>query len=237
MYNGKTILALIPARGGSKGLPGKNIRLLLGKPLISWSIGQSLRSRYIDKVVVSTDSEKIASVARRYGAEVPFKRPKKLATDKAKSIDAVLHALDYMRKNGEDYDILVLLQPTSPLRTAEDIDRAIRFLFTKRTETVVSVCEANHPPLWSNTLPPDLNMRKFIKSSIINKNRQELARYYRLNGAIYVAWANYLKKYRTFFGKDTYAYIMDSDRSVDIDTIMDFTVAGAIMKQKMIGEK
>jgi len=122
MYKGKKILALIPARGGSKGLPGKNIKPLLGKPLIAWTIEQAKASKYVDRVVVSTDDDEIAEVAIRYGAEVPFLRPKELARDDSPTIDAILHALDFFSDKGERFDLLALLEPTSPLRDSEDID-------------------------------------------------------------------------------------------------------------------
>lgn len=238
MYKNKKILAVITARGGSKGLPGKNIRKLAGKPLICWTIKQALATTFIDKVIVSTDDSKIAAIAKKCGADVPFIRPKALATTSAKSIDVILHALNWLEKyNNQEYDLVILLQPTSPLRTTGDIKQALRLLFVKKAKVIVSVCKADHPPLWSNTLPPDLNMGRFIKSHIIDRDRQALPCYYRLNGAIYVSEAGYLKKHRSFLGKDTYAYIMDNDRSVDIDTIMDFIMAEMIMRQKMTGRK
>ena len=136
MYKGKTILGLIPARGGSKGLPRKNIRPLLGKPLIAWTIEQALASEYLDRVVVSTDDEKIAEISRKYGAKVPFMRPKESAADEARRIDVVLHAIDWMEKNDNSYDLIMLLQPTSPLRTSEDIDKAIKLFISKKADSL-----------------------------------------------------------------------------------------------------
>lgn len=233
MYKNKKILALITARGGSKGLPGKNIRNLAGKPLISWTIKQALASPIIDRIIVSTDDNRIAAVAKKYGAEVPFMRPKVLASSSAKSVDVAIHALNWLeRYNNDKYDIVILLQPTSPLRTAEDIRRAFQLFFAKNAKAVVSVCTCEHSPLWSNRLPSDLNMGKFIKASILNKNRQSLGQYYRLNGAVYIAETRYLREKRSFFGRRTYAYIMDTVRSVDIDSIIDFTLAEILMKQR-----
>ena len=166
MYKGETILGLIPARGGSKGLPRKNIKLLLGKPLIAWTIEQALASKYLDKVVVSTDDEEIAKISKKYGAEVPFIRPKELATDKTKGIDVVLHTIRWMEENGKSYDFLMLLQSTSPLRTFEDMDKAIELLFLKKAKAIVSVCEVEHHPYWSNTLPEDGCMKNFIRKVI-----------------------------------------------------------------------
>jgi N-acylneuraminate cytidylyltransferase/CMP-N,N'-diacetyllegionaminic acid synthase len=225
MYKGKSILALIPARGGSKGLPRKNIRPLLGKPLIAWTIEQALASKYLDRVIVSTDSEEIAEISKKYGAEVPFMRPKKLATDEVKSIDVVLHAVKWMEENDGSYDLLMLLQPTSPLRTVEDIDKAVELLFGKGAIAVVSVCKVDHHPYWSNVLPEDGCMENFIRPEAINKNRQGLPIFYRLNGAIYLAYCDYLKQEKTFFGDKTFAYIMPKERSIDIDEEIDFILA------------
>jgi len=231
MHKNKTILGLIPARGGSKGLPRKNIKTLLDKPLIAWTIEQALASKYLDRVIVSTDDEEIAEVSKEYGAEVPFLRPEELATDEAKGIDVVLYAIDWMERNDKPYDLLMLLQPTSPLRTSNDIDKAIELLFQKNAQAIVSVCEVDHHPYWSNTLPDDGCMKDFIKPEVTNKNRQELPIFYRLNGAIYLAYSDYLKEKRSFLGKDTFAYIMPQRRSVDIDNEVDFKLAGIVIRE------
>lgn len=231
MFNGKRIIALIPARGGSKGLPRKNILLFAGKPLIAWTIEQALASNYLDRVIVSTDDNEIADVSKSYGADVPFIRPKELATDDAKAIDVISHTIDYLLKHDGPFDILLLLQPTSPLRTSQDIENAIALLFAKKAKAVVSVCEAKHHPYWSNTLPEDGCMKDFIRLDILNKNRQELPIFYRLNGAIYLTYCDYLKKDSGFFGDRTYAYIMPPERSIDIDTKVDFRLA-EILKEE-----
>jgi N-acylneuraminate cytidylyltransferase/CMP-N,N'-diacetyllegionaminic acid synthase len=230
MYKGKNILGLIPARGGSKGLPRKNIKLLLGKPLITWTIEQVLASKYIDKIVVSTDDEEIAEVSKKYGADVPFIRPKKLAEDNAKGIDVVLHAMNWMEENDKLYDLLMLLQPTSPLRTSQDIDKAIELLFSKKAQATVSVCEIEHHPYWSNILPKNGCMKNFISREIMNKNRQELPVFYRLNGAICLAYCDYIKEQKSFFGEKTFAYIMPQEKSIDIDNEVDFKLAEILMK-------
>ena len=234
MYRGKNILGLIPARGGSKGLPGKNTRPLLGKPLIAWTIEQALTSKYLDRVVVSTDDKEIAEISKKYGAEIPFMRPKKLAEDNAKGIDIVLHTIDWFRENDKrkQYDLIMLLQPTSPLRKSEDIDKAIEYLFLREAKAVVSVCEVDHHPLWANTLPEDGCMKDFIRKEIINKNRQELPVFYRLNGAIYLAYCDYINQCKSFIGKDTFAYIMPRERSIDIDDEIDLRLAETLMKIK-----
>jgi CMP-N,N'-diacetyllegionaminic acid synthase len=232
MYKDKRIVGLIPARGGSKGLPRKNVLPLNGKPLIAWTIEQAKASEHIDRVIVTTDDEEIASVARAHGADVPFLRPKELASDTAKAIDVILHALSWLEINDNDrYDVFVLLQPTSPLRTTVDIDNAVRLLFSKDAHAVVSVCETEHHPFWSNMLPADGSLDGFLRPDIMNKNRQELPTYYRLNGAIHAAYCDYLRTSRTFFGKDTYAFVMPSERSVDIDSKIDFQLAELLIRK------
>jgi len=232
VYREKNILGLIPARGGSKGLPRKNIKPLLGKPLIAWTIEQAFASRYLDKVVVSTDDKEIAEISKKYGADVPFMRPKELAGDNTKGIEVVLHVIDWLKENDKQkqYDLIMLLQPTSPLRKAEDIDKAIELLFLKEAKAIVSVCEVEHHLLWANNLPEDGSMKDFIRPEIMNKNRQELPVFYRLNGAIYLAYCNYIKKYRSFIGEKTFAYIMPRERSIDIDSEVDLNLAEVLIK-------
>jgi N-acylneuraminate cytidylyltransferase/CMP-N,N'-diacetyllegionaminic acid synthase len=229
VFDGRRILALIPARGGSKGLPGKNIRELAGRPLLAWSIEAARQSRYVDFVALSTDSRDIADVAEAEGVPVPFLRPAHLATDSASSFDALVHALDWYAGNGERFDLVVWLQPTSPLRTAADIDQAIELYFEKQAAAIVSVCETDHHPWWSNVLPADGNMADFLRPEVLNANRQELPVYYRLNGAIYLGAPEFLRKNGSFFGSGTYAYPMPDARSVDIDSLMDFRIAEAVL--------
>lgn len=233
MINSKNVLAIIPARGGSKGLPGKNIKELCGKPLIAWCIEVAKACSSIDRVVVSTDDEDIAKVAKKYRAEVPFMRPTELASDTASTIDVILHAIDWFEKyeNCQPAHIL-LLQPTSPLRTVEDIEGAIQTLKDKNARAVVSVCETDHHPWWSNTLPEDDCMKNFLRPEILNKRRQDLPVFYRLNGAIYLAEADYLLKHNGFFGSDTFAYKMPKECSVDIDSEIDFKLAALLFEEQ-----
>jgi len=223
--DGLRVLAVIPARGGSKGLPGKNIMQLAGKPLIAWTIEAALESRLVDRVVVSTDSEDIAAVALEHGAEVPFRRPAELAGDHARSFGVLLHAIDWHQQQGHSFDLVVCLQPTSPLRNSEDIDRAIELYGERGADAVISVCETDHHPWWSNTLPEDGNMAGFLRPEALNCNRQELPAFYRLNGAIYLASPHYLKENGSFYGEDTFAYAMPKARSVDIDDHLDLQLA------------
>jgi len=229
MYNNNKIIGIIPARGGSKGIRKKNIVDLAGKPLIAYTIEQAKGSKYIDKIIVTTDDEEIADISRSLGAEVPFSRPKALATDEAKGIDVVLHAITWFDSNEESFDIVMMLQPTSPLRLSEDIDKAIEVLFLKNAMAIVSVCKSEHHPLWSNTLPEDSNMKNFINPEYMNKNRQELPVFYRLNGAIYLSFCNYMKDRKSFYGENTFAYIMPEERSIDIDNMLDFKLAELLL--------
>lgn len=221
MYNGKRILAVIPARKGSKRLPRKNIRKLCGKPLIAHTIEAAKASRYIDEMIVSTDCPEIATIAGRCGASVPFTRPARLATDKAKTVDVLLHALAWYARKGLLYDIIVLLQPTSPLRNATDIDTSIRLLFRKRASAIVSVCRAEHHPSWIHVLPKSGSMKGFMKRG----GPVTGADHYRLNGAVYVTYANALKMMNSFYGSRTFAYVMPGERSIDIDCGLDLEFA------------
>ncbi len=227
MLNQKKILAVIPARGGSKGLPRKNILPFAGKPLISWTIEQARKARYVDKTIVTTDDETIKQVSLEAGAEVPFIRPEHLATDHADGTDVMRHAAEWYRHNDKQssFDIMICLQPTSPLRQANDIDRAIELFFEKNARAIISVCEAEHNPLWTNTLGPDLCMEQFASLEGQRPNRQELPQYYRLNGSIYVLEIDYLINCRSYYGDRTFAYVMPRQRSVDIDTLLDFRFA------------
>ncbi len=225
MYRGKSILGFIPARAGSRGVPGKNIRTLAGKPLIAHTIESALASGVFDYLLVSTDGEDIAGVAREFGAETPFMRPAELATDTAKSMDVILHAMAWCEDQGKHFDWIMNLQPTSPLRNSGDIVEACSLMVRRRAGAVVSVCEADHHPLWCNTLPDDRCMENFIRPEIAGANRQALPKYYRVNGAIYLAEWKFLRLRNSWYGKDTYAYVMPKDRSVDIDSAIDFALA------------
>jgi len=224
MYQNKTFLAIVPARGGSKRLPKKNILNLKGKPLVEWSIEAGLNSKYIDKVIVTSDDAEILDIVKGTGAEA-INRPIELASDTSTTFDAIKHVIDSV----EIYNYIVLLQPTSPLRTEKHIDEAIELLVNKNADSIVSVCETDHSPLWSNTLPSDCSMSNFIKDDIRNKRGQDLEVYYRLNGAIYICKTNKLLDENSFFLKNnTFAYKMGRDVSIDIDSAVDLKIAGAL---------
>lgn len=229
------IIAIIPARSGSKGLKDKNIKILVDKPLIAYTIEAAKESKIFEKIVISTDSQEIAKIAKQFGAEVPFIRPNELAMDESSTIDVVFHCLNFFQK--DDYDVFCLLQPTSPLRSYEDIINSYRLFQEKKANAVISVCEMEHSPVWSNLIGEDLRIDHFIKKSEINKRRQEFPTYYRVNGAIYFSKIEYFFKYRYFYEKDCFAYIMPQDRSIDIDNILDFKLAELLLKEKMKSKK
>lgn len=223
-------LAIIPARSGSKGLKDKNIKPLNGRPLIWYSVQAALNSGEFAKVVVSTDSPRYAEIARDCGAEVPFFRSEKLAGDNASSWAVVKEVLDFYRDGGVSFDSVMLLQPTSPLRTADDISEAFRLLARANANAIISVTEMEHSPLWSNVLPPDKSLDNFIPPEY-NVARQKLPTYYRYNGAIYLARDTLFDKILdTSEWCGVFAYIMPKDRSIDIDDEFDFLMAEEIMK-------
>ena len=221
MYKDKTFLAIIPARGGSKRLPRKNVLELVGKPLIAWSIEAGLQSEYIDKAVVSSDDDEILEISEKFGANI-IQRPDELASDTATTFDAIKHTIDSLEK----YDYIVLLQPTSPLRDSKHIDEAIELLENKNADAVVSVCEMDHSPLWSNILDDSLSMQGFLRDEVLNKRSQDVVKYYRLNGAIYICETKKLLEEKNFMLKDNiFAYVMDRESSIDIDEEIDFIIA------------
>lgn len=227
MYKDKTFLAIIPARGGSKRLPRKNVLDLSGKPLIAHTIEAGLKSNYVDKVVVSSDDEEILEISKKFGAET-IKRPDNLANDTATTFDAIKHTID---NNIDKYNYIVLLQPTSPLRNEKHIDEAIELLEIKNADAIISVCEMEHSPLWSNTLPQDGSMKGFLRDEVLNKRSQDLEKYYRLNGAIYICKTDKLLENKNFLLKDNiFSYVMDRKNSVDIDEEIDFKITETILK-------
>lgn len=227
MINKSDYLAVVPARGGSKRLPNKNILKLNEKPLISYTIEAGLESQYIDKVVVSSDSEDILCVAKEYDIE-SLKRPDALASDTATTVDVLIHAI---KSTSKEYKYLVLLQATSPLRTAKHIDEAIELFEQKSADAVISVVEVEHSPLWSNKLDEDLFMKDFIPKEVLNKRAQDLEPYYRLNGAIYIInIEKFLEEKSFFLQENSYAYVMDKISSVDIDEKIDFMLAEITLK-------
>ncbi len=223
-----TYVGLVPARGGSRRLPGKNLRELRGRPLIEWTIRAALGSR-LERVIVSTDAEPVGVVARSAGAEVPFVRPAALASDVATTTDVVLHALKFLRAGSDSSTHVVVLQPTSPLRTSEDIDGALTLRERHEADAVISVCRAECPAAWINTLPPDGRMTDFFRDGIRRARSQDLEIGHRLNGAIYVYDIERVLRQRSLEMDDSsYAYMMPRERSIDIDDETDFLFAEAL---------
>ena len=220
-------LALIPARGGSKGIPRKNIKPIAGKPLIAWAIEAAFRSQLLQAVVVSTEDERIAEVARQWGAQVPFLRPPDLAQDDTPGIDPVLHALEQL----PEFDAVLLLQPTSPLRTTEDIDTCIRLAQHTQASSVVSVSEPETHPYWTYRLGTDQRLQTLIDVPPISR-RQELPPVYAMNGALYYARVDWLRRHRTFVTSETVAYVMPPERSVDVDTLLDWKLAELLLQEQ-----
>lgn len=228
MKNNQTFLAIVPARGGSKRLPGKNKRNIAGKPLIAWSIEAGTTSRYIDKIAVTSDDLDILEISQKYGAD-SIQRPEHLATDSATTFDAILHAINIIPQK---FDYIVLLQPTSPLRFNTHVNEAIDLLIEKKADAVISVCEVEHSPLWSNSLPDSMSMDHFLREEIKNKRSQDLATYYRLNGAIYICKTEVLLKNKSFFPNEkSFAFVMNKKNSIDIDDHIDFKLGEVILNE------
>jgi CMP-N-acetylneuraminic acid synthetase len=229
MLNGQKVVALIPARAGSQRLPDKNILKLAGKPLIAWSVEAAVKSEYIDDVIVSTDCDIISNVAIKHGAKTPFLRPKELSHNTASTDDVLLHAINELSLL--DNDIIVLLQPTSPLRNSSDIDQAIILLSQNGVQGSVTLCECEHSPLWTNTVPDDLNLGGFLSKEYSTTRSQDLPTFYRLNGAVYAYRVAYLKEHKgRVYTSTIKASIMPQERSIDIDVQLDFDIADMLVK-------
>lgn len=219
------MLAIIPARGGSKGLPKKNIRDFDGKPLIFYSIKAAKKSRFIDRIIVSTDDKEIAQISEMYGAEVPFLRPKELATDTSQAIDTYLYTINEINKQSNNLiDEFIVLQPTSPLRREIDINEAISLFREKNADSVISVFEAKHPPNWYKKISNHGILADYFQGEN-SLNRQEYQKTYLPNGAIFILKYHVLKKTRSYYTEKSFAYIMPAELSIDIDNLWDFQLA------------
>lgn len=224
------MIAIIPARGGSKGLPGKNIRPLNGKPLIAYTVEAALQAKHIDRVIISTDDEEIARIAVQYGAELPFMRPSYLASDTAMAVDNYIYTIGRLEEEtGKHIDSFVVLQPTSPLRTSEDIDGAIELFIEKNADSVISYTQEAHPISWHKYLDREGHFIDIIKSKM--SNRQDLKVSYYPNGAVYV-FKTAIIRGKKYYTDNSFAYIMPRDRSVDIDYIEDFEYAEFLLQRK-----
>lgn len=214
------ILAVVPARAGSKRLPRKNILDLHGKPLIRWTLEAAIESKVIDLLVISSDDDAILAEGEQLGIRT-VRRPEYLASDTATTFDVLVHTLDLLAKDGVRPARLMLLQPTSPLREAQDIRDVVRCMDDTNADSIISVCPCEHSPLWSNILGAEGQMDDFLRPELLNKRSQDLPIYYRLNGAIYMAKTKNFLQASGFFMPNSRAHVMPVDKSVDIDTYMD----------------
>lgn len=225
-------LAIVTARSGSKRLPGKNVRDLSGKPLFVWSVLAGLQCPQVARTIVSTDSPEYQRIAIDAGADCPWLRDPALAADATTSADVVQDVLDKLGDEVCRYRALVLLQPTSPLRTAADISGALALYEARNAPAVVSVSETECPPAWMGQLPADLVMDDFLPVQFRNLRSQDLGDWYRLNGAVYVIGIDDFRREHGFKPKGTLAYVMPRERSIDVDTAFDFELAASLMSKK-----
>lgn len=232
MINNKNILAIIPARGGSKGVPRKNIKILNGKPLIAYTIEEAKKSKYIDRIIISTDDEEIANVSKKFNAEIPFLRPKEFAEDNSPTVDSIIHTLNWLKEN-ENYqpDYICVLQCTSPLRTSDDIDGTIEKLESTDMDGAVSICEAEVNPYWTNVFDGD-KLNYFIEEGKKILRRQDLPEVYRMNGAVIVVKTEIVINYNTLEPNKITGYVMDSKKSIDIDNMEDFLMAEILINER-----
>jgi N-acylneuraminate cytidylyltransferase/CMP-N,N'-diacetyllegionaminic acid synthase len=228
--NEEFMLAIIPARGGSKGVPKKNIRLLGGKPLIQWTIEAAMHATNLDRVILSTDDEEIAEVCKPLGVEIPFMRPKELARDDSRGIDTYIYTIDRLNEKLDyGYKEFVVLQPTSPLRLPEDIDNSIDLYLRKKADSVISCVEMSHPPLWTLKMDNKGIISNYFDFDDSGLNRQDLNPAYFPNGAVHVLKYSLVKEKHTYYSNNTFAYVMPQERSVDIDCEIDFKFAEFLM--------
>ncbi len=225
MIRDQSVLAVITARGGSKGLPGKNIRYLAGKPLIAWTIEAAQTSRYIDRLILSTDDEQIIKTAQEWNCEVPFVRDPSIATDTASTIDVVLDAIHRV----PGYDWIVVLQPTSPCRITLDIDECIEETIAHGSSIGISVCEASKSPFWMYGRGETGLLETLVPTSSLPTQRQNLPIAYQLNGAAYVMETKWFQQHKKFLSPETFLYVMPKERSIDIDDELDLLLAEQIL--------
>lgn len=218
-------LAIIPARSGSKGLHDKNIKIFNGIPLLAYTIAAAIESKQFEEIFVSTDSERYAKIAEEFGANVPFLRSSQNAGDDASSWDVVREVLKNYADLGKIFDTIALLQPTSPLRGSKEIIEGYQLFEKKKANSVVAVCEVDYSPLLCNILGEDLSMENFIRKDIYLKPRQQLPIYYRINGALYIIKVKNACDIFDLYDERGFAYVMDREKSVDIDTEFDFIIA------------
>lgn len=228
MIKDKRIVAIIPARGGSKGVPRKNLRVFQGKSLLAWTIEIAKLSKYIDKVIVSSEDAEIIDEAKRCGAEVPFVRPKDLAEDSTPGIDPIIHALN----NIEYFDYVIILQVTSPMRTVEDINKAINYCLQLSAPSCVSVVESTKHPYWMFTVNKSFQLKPLFSGQMPTR-RQDLPSVFIPNGAIYFAQTDWLRECKKFITNETVAFLMSYENSLDIDCEYDFVLLEAMWRHRI----
>lgn len=232
MYKGKTFLGIIPARGGSKGLPGKNIKVLNGKPLIAWTIETALKSNYLDEVMVTTDDNEIAKISKDFGAKVPFLRPEILAGDISTSFDAIKHTIDFYKyEMNKEYDYVILLEPTSPLREVQDIDKAIKILINSEADSIVGISRTeSQNPAFLVTKDSNGLIYGYENKNIEILRRQDIKDVYFFEGTIYISKTNILLDKKTFYHENTIGYEVPKYKSLEVDDIYDFIMIESIIK-------
>jgi N-acylneuraminate cytidylyltransferase/CMP-N,N'-diacetyllegionaminic acid synthase len=234
MYSEKKILAIIPARGGSKGLPGKNIKVLNGKPLIGWTIEQAKNCKYIDEIFVSTDSKEIAAISEEFGINIPSLRPAEFAQDTSSSIDVIIYTINLLEKRGKYFDLVMLLEATSPLRDSEDLEYALKMLVdTDEAESIVGVSrtENAHPAFLVSVAAKNF-IKPYGKNEFIFKRRQEIDDLYFFEGSLYISYVKALKERKGFYHEKTLGFRMPKYKSFEIDDIVDFKIVEALMIAK-----
>jgi CMP-N,N'-diacetyllegionaminic acid synthase len=225
-------IGLITARGGSKGVPRKNVRSLAGKPVIAWTIEAARQARSLRRVIVSTDDEEIAAAAREHGAEVPFMRPAELAGDASSHISVVIHAIEWLEAQGDRPDYVMLIQPTSPLLSGEDIDAACRIADEHDATAVLSVSEMDWHPYIAKRIGADGTLQAFMEADLSYLRRQDMPPAYALNGAMYLNRRESLLRDQTFWPERSYPYVMPEERSLDIDTEWDFHLLDLVLRDQ-----
>ena len=225
------VLGIIPARGGSKGIPKKNIYKINNKPLIAYTINEAKKSKFLKDVIVSTEDSEIEKISKKFHAQV-LKRPKKLSTDNTPTNSVIINVIKQLETKGDiEFDAIVLLQPTSPLRTVNDIDNSIKIFSKNKCDSVMSVTKVHHPPHWTYSINKKGTLTKFLKSKTRVFRRQDSPILYQLNGAILIATKEFFLKKKEI-GHNTIPYIMPQERSIDIDNFYDLKIASLILKNK-----
>ena len=235
MIKDKKILAVITARGGSKGLVGKNIKKLNNIPLINYSIEACLKSKYIDKAILSTDDENIIRVAKLTGIEIPFIRPKELASDTATSISVIQHAVAFLENIGDKYDYIITIQPTSPLRTEKHLDEAIELISSNNeADSLLSVTEVGYHPYWMKKIEKGYLTPFYNIDEKTYTRRQDLPKVYQMNGAIFISTRDLIMKNNVISGHSVIPYLMTNEDSIDIDNQIDFNLVELLIKSRSI---